>query len=39
MARVSFGPWSQRVAMTSLADVGTELLAGAGLPTWARNVS
>lgn len=39
VARVSFGPWSQRVAMTSLADVGTELLAGAGLPTWARNVS
>ncbi len=39
VARVSFGPWSQRVAMTSLADVGTELLAGAGIPTWARNVS
>lgn len=39
VARVSFGPWSQRVAMTSLADVGTELLAGAGLPAWARNVS
>jgi 2-methylisocitrate lyase-like PEP mutase family enzyme len=39
VARVSFGPWSQRVAMTSLADVGTELLAGAGLPSWVRNVS
>lgn len=39
VARVSFGPWSQRVAMTSLADVGTELLGGAGLPRWARNVS
>ncbi|MDQ1743987.1 MAG: hypothetical protein QOE23_2326 [Pseudonocardiales bacterium] len=39
VARVSFGPWSQRVAMTSLADVGTELLAGAGIPAWARNVS
>lgn len=39
VARVSFGPWSQRVAMTSLADVGAELLAGAGLPAWARNVS
>lgn len=39
VARVSFGPWSQRVAMTSLADVGTELLAGDGIPTWARNVS
>ena len=39
VARVSFGPWSQRVAMTSLADVGAELLGGAGLPSWARNVS
>ena len=39
VARVSFGPWSQRVAMTALADVGAELLAGSGLPSWARNVS
>jgi len=39
VARVSFGPWPQRVALTSLADVGSELLAGAGLPAWARNVS
>ena len=39
VARVSFGPWPQRVALTSLADVGAELLGGAGLPSWARNVS
>jgi 2-methylisocitrate lyase-like PEP mutase family enzyme len=39
VARVSFGPWSQRVAMTSLAGVGAELLGGAGLPSWARAVS
>ncbi|MDQ1722957.1 MAG: hypothetical protein QOI26_2691 [Pseudonocardiales bacterium] len=39
VARVSFGPWPQRVAMTALADVGADLLAGAGLPGWARNVS
>ncbi len=39
VARVSFGPWTQRAALTSLADVGSELLAGAGLPTWARTVS
>jgi 2-methylisocitrate lyase-like PEP mutase family enzyme len=39
VGRVSFGPWAQRVAMTALADVGTDLLAGAGLPDWARNVS
>jgi 2-methylisocitrate lyase-like PEP mutase family enzyme len=39
VARVSFGPWPQRVALTALADVGADLLAGAGLPGWARNVS
>ncbi|MEO7261368.1 MAG: isocitrate lyase/phosphoenolpyruvate mutase family protein [Jatrophihabitantaceae bacterium] len=39
VARVSFGPWSQRVAMTALADVGADLLAGSGLPAGARNVS
>ena len=39
VARVSFGPWSQRVALTALADVGAELLGGSGLPSWARNVS
>jgi 2-methylisocitrate lyase-like PEP mutase family enzyme len=39
VARVSFGPWSQRVAMSALADVGADLLAGAGLPSWARSVS
>ncbi len=39
VARVSFGPWPQRVAMTALADVGTQLLGGAGIPPWARSVS
>ena len=39
VARVSFGPWSQRVVLTSLADVGADLLGGSGLPSWARNVS
>jgi 2-methylisocitrate lyase-like PEP mutase family enzyme len=32
VARVSFGPWSQRVALTALADVGSDLLAGGSLP-------
>jgi 2-methylisocitrate lyase-like PEP mutase family enzyme len=32
VARVSFGPWMQRVAMTALADVGADLLRGNSLP-------
>ena len=39
VARVSFGPWSQRVALTALADVGADLLAGAGLPAGVRAFS
>ena len=38
VARISFGPWSQRVALTALADVGAELLAGASLPEGVRPV-
>lgn len=36
VARVSFGPWAQRVALTALADVGVELLAGGPLPAGVR---
>jgi hypothetical protein len=32
VARVSFGPLPQRVALAALADTGASLLAGAGLP-------
>lgn len=39
VARVSYGPWTQRLAMTALADAGAELLAGGSLPDWARPVS
>ncbi len=39
VARVSFGPWSQRVALTALADVGADLLGGAGLPAGVRPLS
>jgi 2-methylisocitrate lyase-like PEP mutase family enzyme len=32
IARVSYGPWSQRVALTALADTAAELLRGGKLP-------
>jgi len=34
--RVSLGPWSQRIALTALADAGTAALAGAGVPEGTR---
>ncbi|PZS13908.1 MAG: isocitrate lyase/phosphoenolpyruvate mutase family protein [Pseudonocardiales bacterium] len=39
VARVSFGPWTQRAALTALADVGADLLAGGPLPAGVRAVS
>ncbi len=36
VARLSFGPWSQRIALTALVDTGTELLAGRDLPDGVR---
>ena len=36
VARISFGPWSQRVALTAWADTATELLGGASLPAGVR---
>lgn len=39
VARVSFGPWMQRLALTALADTGAELLRGAGLPANIRPLS
>jgi 2-methylisocitrate lyase-like PEP mutase family enzyme len=38
VARISFGPWAQRVALTALADVGARLLAGEPLPAGVRPV-
>lgn len=32
VARISYGPWTQRVALTALADATEELLAGGALP-------
>ena len=36
VARVSFGPWTQRLVLTTLADVGADLLAGGALPEGVR---
>jgi 2-methylisocitrate lyase-like PEP mutase family enzyme len=36
VARVSFGPWIQRAALTGLAELAGELLAGGGLPEGVR---
>jgi 2-methylisocitrate lyase-like PEP mutase family enzyme len=36
VARISFGPWSQRVALTAWAETAAELLHGASLPAGVR---
>jgi 2-methylisocitrate lyase-like PEP mutase family enzyme len=36
VARVSVGPWSQRLALTSLADAGAAMLAGGSFPEGVR---
>lgn len=36
VARISYGPWTQRVALTALADAASELLAGGALPDGTR---
>lgn len=36
VARISYGPWSQRVALTALADTAADLLAGGTLPPGTR---
>ena len=39
VARVSYGPWTQRVALTALADTAADLLAGGSLPEGVRPLS
>jgi 2-methylisocitrate lyase-like PEP mutase family enzyme len=39
VARLSFGPWSQRVALTALAETGAGLLSGGQLPPNTRALS
>lgn len=36
VARISYGPWTQRVALTALADAARELLADGALPEGTR---
>jgi 2-methylisocitrate lyase-like PEP mutase family enzyme len=38
VARISFGPWSLRVALTAWADTATELLRGASQPAGVRPI-
>ena len=36
VARISYGPWTQRVALTALADLTADLLGGGALPEGTR---
>jgi len=39
VARVSYGPWSQNVALTALADLAESVYAGGGLPAGTRKLN
>ena len=39
VARVSFGPWSQNVALTALADLAGSAVAGGGVPEGTRKLN
>ena len=39
VARVSFGPWSQNVALTALARLAESAYAGGGLPEGTRKLN
>ena len=39
VARVSFGPWSQNVALTALGDLAASAYAGGGLPEGTRKLN
>jgi len=39
VARVSYGPWSQNVALTALAALAEDVLAGGGLPEGTRKLN
>jgi len=39
VARLSYGPWSQNVALTALADFAAEALAGGALPEHVRRLN
>jgi 2-methylisocitrate lyase-like PEP mutase family enzyme len=39
VARVSYGPWSQNVALTALANLAEDVYAGGGLPAGTRKLN
>jgi 2-methylisocitrate lyase-like PEP mutase family enzyme len=39
VARLSYGPWSQNVALSALADFAAEALAGGALPEDVRRLN
>ncbi|MET0135614.1 MAG: isocitrate lyase/phosphoenolpyruvate mutase family protein [Kibdelosporangium sp.] len=39
VSRVSYGPWSQNVALTALAKLAEDVYAGGGLPTGTRKLN
>ena len=39
VARVSYGPWSQNVALTALASLAEDVYAGGGLPAGTRRLN
>ncbi|KQZ88311.1 phosphonomutase [Phycicoccus sp. Root563] len=39
VARVSYGPWSQNVALTALAELAEDVYAGGGLPEGTRKLN
>ncbi len=39
VARVSYGPWSQNVALTALASLAEDVYAGGGLPAGTRKLN
>ena len=39
VARVSYGPWSQNVALTALADLAADVRAGGGIPENTRKLN
>lgn len=39
VARISYGPWSQRVALTALGDLAADVIAGGALPDGTRSLN
>jgi hypothetical protein len=39
VARVSYGPWSQNVALTALTNLAEDVCVGGGLPAGTRKLN